>query len=449
MGTYVVYTNYPAFFFQLITTGKEQGMASPLNECTRRTFLVHATATGAMVSSAVSLIPSKAVAANEKLGVGVIGVGGRGNNHLETLKHIQETDKTIEIRAVCDVYRPRLERAAARYGAAAYMDHRELLADPAVDVVTIATPDHIHGYQALDAIAAGKDVYCEKPVTHWRQFELTKKLARAVAESGRVFQCGTQGMSDSAWKQIGQLVREGIIGQPIHAECGYFRVGDWGEAGMPIDDPNAKPGADLNWEAFLGDAPPRDFDVSRFFRWRMYEDYAGGPCTDLFPHILTPVMHMMNAKFPSVAVATGGIFRYPEREVPDTFNMLVDFPERCTIAVLGTQGNDFQATEERGSGGRIPVIRGWDGALTLKGNEIVFIPAHGSEKKRETFPIEKSENLLHFFQEFIECSRTGNPGTSSPMDLAYRVQTALIMAFLSLREGKAIRFDPVNETLVM
>ncbi len=415
----------------------------------RRTFLSRGAMAGAVAASVMTASGQKTVAANDRLGVGVIGTGGRGNSHLQALKHIQDNDKTVEIRAVCDTYRPRLNTAAERYGAKPYMDYRELLADPNVDIVFIATPDHIHGYQALDAVRAGKDVYCEKPVTHWRQFELTKQLAKEVAASGRVFQCGTQGMSDSAWIQMGQLVREGLIGQPIHAECGYFRVGDWGEAGMPVDDPNAQPGPDLDWDAFLGDSPKRDFDVSRYFRWRMYEDYAGGPCTDLFPHTLTPVMHIMDVKLPDIAVATGGKFRYQEREVPDTFNMLVDFPGGVTIAVLGTQGNDYQATEQRGSAARIPVIRGWDGALTVRGNEIVFMPAHGSDKKAQQFPIEKSENLLHFFQEFVQCSRDGNTNTSSPMELAYHVQTALIMAYLSLREGKTVRFDQENESLIL
>lgn len=416
----------------------------------RRAFLQHSILSGAAVAAATSLRRRTVHAASEKLGVAVIGCGGRGNSHLQTLQHIAATDKTIELVAVCDVYRPRLDKAAAQFNVPhKYMDYRELLANPAVDIVSIATPDHIHGYQALDALAAGKDIYCEKPVTHWRQFELTKQLAKATAASGRVFQCGTQGMSDSAWRQIGEMVREGKIGEPIHAECGYFRVGDWGEAGMPIDDADAKPGPDLDWEAFLGDAPSRDFDVSRFFRWRMYEDYAGGPCTDLFPHILTPVMYMMNAGLPEKAVATGGKFRYSEREIPDTFNMLVDFPEKFTIAVLGTQGNDFQGTEERGSGGRIPVIRGWDGTLTVRDNKILFMPNRGTDQKEETYIIDKSENLLHHFQELIHCSRTGVPNTSSPMDLAYHVQTALIMAFLSLREGKTVFFDHEKECLIV
>lgn len=329
------------------------------------------------------------------------------------------------------------------------MDHRELLADPAVDIVSIATPDHHHGYQAIDAVKAGKDVYCEKPVTHWRQFDLTKQLAAEVKASGRAFQLGSQGLSNSAWHQMKKLVQDGLIGQPIHAECGYFRVGDWGERGMPVNDPNAGPGPDLNWEAFLGDSPKRDFDVSRFFRWRMYEVRAGGPCTDLFPHSLTPVTHILGAGMPSSAVATGGKFRYQEREVPDTFNMLVDYPSGLTIAVLGTQGNDNQGTVSRGAGGRIPLIRGWDGSLTLQGEEIVFTPIQGGEKKAQRLPVEHKEDVFLHFKNLIQCRMEGRVDTWSGVQLAYETQTALIMGYLALREGKTARFDAEKEMIVV
>ena len=118
---------------------------------------------------------------------------------------------------------------------------------------------------------------------------------------------------------------------------------------MRIDDPNARPGPDLNWEGFLGSAPKRPYDVSRYFRWRMYEDYAGGPSTDLFPHSLTPVLFMLGVGMPSTAVATGGKLRYQEREIPDTYNMLIDYPENITVAVLGTQANDYAGTGSRGT----------------------------------------------------------------------------------------------------
>ncbi|MBX3179351.1 MAG: Gfo/Idh/MocA family oxidoreductase [Candidatus Hydrogenedentes bacterium] len=415
------------------------------HELTRRHFLQHTTT--AAVAGAILASPRRA-AANDRLGIAVIGCGSRGGSHLSMWDRMAQEEKNVEIVAVCDVYRPRLARAAERYKVpASYMDHRELLADPAVDIVSIATPDHLHGYQAIDAVNAGKDVYCEKPVTHWRQFELTKQLAAAVKASGRAFQLGTQGMSDAAWHQMKKLVQEGLIGQPIHAECGYFRVGDWGERGMPIDDPNAVAGPDLNWEAFLGDSPKRDFDVSRFFRWRMYEDYAGGPCTDLFPHCLTPVTSILGAGMPSSAVGTGGKFRYQEREVPDTFNMLVDYPSGLTIAVLGTQGNDDQGTVSRGAGGRLPLVRGWDGSLTLEGEEIVFRPAQGSEKQAARFAIEHGEDTYLHFRNLVQCRAEGRVDTWSDAQLAYETQTALIMGYLALREGKTARFDAARETI--
>lgn len=415
----------------------------------RRHFIGTAAA-AALAATATKRAFGQAASPNERLGAGVIGCGGRGGSHMHALDWLKDHGGNVDIVAACDTYRPRLNKAAERYKIPkAYMDHRELLADPNVDVVFIATPDHHHGYAAIDAVQAGKDVYCEKPVTHWRQFDLVKRLAEEVHKSGRVFQLGTQGMSDSAFHQMRKLVQDGLIGQPIHAECGYFRVGDWGERGMPIDDPNAVEGPDLNWEAFLGDSPKRPFDVSRYFRWRMYEDYAGGPSTDLFPHSLTPVMSILGVKWPSTAVATGGKFRYDEREIPDTFNMLMDFPEKITVAVLGTQGNNYQGTGERGAGGRVPIVRGWDGSLTIENKEIVFVPAEGSKAKAQRFPIEEKEDFIEYVRNFLTCSREKNVATQSPVDLAYYTQTALIMGMLALREGKTAKFDAENQKIII
>lgn len=384
----------------------------------------------------------------DTIGVGIIGCGGRGSYHAGVIGKLKEKGVNVELVAVCDAFAPRAKSLGAVNKAKVYLDHRELLADPNVDVVGIATPDHLHGYQAIDAIKAGKHVYCEKPVTHWRQFELTKQLAQVVKESKVAFQIGSQGMSDPAWRIMREKVKEGLIGQPIHAECGYFRVGDWGERGMPIVDPNAKPGPDLNWEAFLGDSPKRDFDVSRFFRWRMYEDYSGGPGTDLFPHSLTPVVSILGLGMPSMVVATGGKFRYEEREVPDTFNMLIDYPERVTIAVLGTQGNNYNATGGRGAPGRIPVVRGWEGTLTVKEQEVIFIPAEGSTKIAASFPIEGTESVESHWQNLLDCTKSGQP-TNSPMELGLAVQTAIQMGILGFRESKVAKFDKDGMKIVL
>ncbi|NUM54186.1 MAG: Gfo/Idh/MocA family oxidoreductase [Candidatus Hydrogenedentes bacterium] len=422
---------------------------------TRRTFIYTA---GALAAGSV-LPRAKAqaqtpVGANDRIGVGFIGCGGRGSHHAKELAAMRERGEAIELVAACDAYRPRMAALAERFQLKQHWIHHELLANADVDVVCVATPDHVHAPQAVDAVRAGKDVYCEKPFTHWRQIEITKTACDEIGKSDRVFQLGTQGMSDPAWHTMAKLVKEGLIGQPIHAECGYFRVGDWGERGMPIDDPNAKPGNDLNWEAFLGDAPKRDFDVSRYFRWRMYEDYSGGPVTDLFPHSLTPTVFMLGVSVPSQAVGIGGIYRYPEREVPDTFNMLLDYPEKLTLAVLGTQGNNLQGAHGRGSGGRCPHLRGWDGTLTVmpnpetKQDEVVFTAAEGAKKDAQRFPIEGKESVPEHWKNLLTCVRTREKPNSS-IDLAYRVQTALQMAAHAARTGKTAKYDAESRAVIL
>ncbi len=416
----------------------------------RRDFLKKS-AGGAVAAALTARSFSNALGANEKIGVGFIGCGGRGRAHISYVRKLKQAPPLggVEIVAVSDLYRPRLDSAARSTSTKAYSDHRELLADANVDAVCIATPDRLHGFQVIDAVRAGKDVYCEKPITHWQQFELTKRMSREVKKHKRIVQAGTQGMSDATWHKAAELVKEGAIGKPIHAECGYFRIGDWGERGMPIDDPNVKPGPDLNWEAFLADAPKRPFSASRFFRWRMYWDYAGGPSTDLYPHTLTPVVKILGVTFPETVVGTGGKFRYEEREVPDTFNMLIDYPEKITVAVLGTQGNDFQGAGSRGSPGRCPVIRGWEGTITFEGNKVVVRSQPGVKRPAKEIAVEHGESMLTFWRNFLTCCRTREKPWSPIEDLGYHVQTALQMGILSLREKKVARFDRKKEEIVL
>ena len=404
--------------------------------------------------TAPTILPARAQGANDRLGVGFISCGGRAGSHMSMVRGIRDAGGAVDLVACCDIYGPRVERRKKEFGfPKTYRDHKELLADPDVDVVCIATPDHWHAYHALDAVKAGKSVYCEKPISHWSQFEATKQLADAVAASKVAFVCGTQALSDPAWKQMKKLVADGLIGQPVQAETGFFRVGDWGERGMPVDDPKAQPGPDLNWEAFLGiDRPKRPFSVDRFFRWRMFEDYAGGPVTDLYPHCLAQVMDILNLGFPETVTGMAGILRYPDpmREVPDTFSLLAQFPNKVALTVQGTQANDFESTPKRGAGQRCPIIRGWDGALAIEGNrEIVFYPTEGSNKQPQKIPIEGNEDNVALWRNLLEAAKTGSKETWSPMDLAFRTQTVLQMAMLSSRAGKVAKFDAQNRTVVV
>lgn len=430
---------------------------------TRRDFLkttAAATLAGLALPAILKAAEAPAVVSgtnlNSRIGVGFIGTGGRAGGHMGMLKHLRDQEKLpIQFVAVNDIYRPRLERAKKNLKVEnGYMDYRELLADKGVDMVCIATPDHHHGYAAIAALQAGKHVYCEKPVTHWRQFDLTRKLADVAAKSPCAFQCGTQAMSDSAWHQMKKLVKDGLIGKPLFGETGFFRIGDWGERGMHIDDPNAKPGKDLDWDAFQGDAPRRRFSVDRLFRWRLFEDYAGGPVTDLYPHCLTQVVDVLGVGFPEQVVAVGGIHRYSYelRDVPDTFNLLAQYPEKVTISVLGTQANDYNATTPRGAGQRCPVIRGWEGSLSIDPNnrEIVFTPIREKGAKApQRIPIERPENNTEHWKNLIECAQKGTKNTWSPMDLAFRTQTVLQMAMLSMRKGETAKFDAQRRRILI
>jgi len=137
-------------------------------------------------------------------------------------------------------------------------------------------------------------------------------------------QVGTLHMADDNYPEIIRLIRSGIIGKPMHVTCSYFHRGDWGER-MPIPDNNARPGPDLLWERFLGDAPKVPFSVSRFFQWRMFWDYAGGPATDLLVHTFTPVFCVLELGYPERVFGGGGTFEY-SREVPDQCNIIADYP---------------------------------------------------------------------------------------------------------------------------
>ena len=419
----------------------------PAATITRRQFLEKSAKTATFLATASTVLISRrnVLGANETLGVGFIGVGGRGSSHLGMVQGLANTKEGVRVAAIADAYGPRLRSAVDRCeGAKGYPRHQDLLADKNVDVVCIATPDRLHVPQALDAIRAGKDVYCEKPMGHWSQFNLARQFFQETQERKRVVQIGNQGNSSKAWKVVEDLVKQGAIGRPQHVQVGYFRGGDWGER-MPVPKENVQPGPDLNWEGFLGDAPKVPFTKDRFFSWRKYLDYAGGPCTDLFPHVFTPIVHVLGLKFPSVAASSGGIFKYDtyDREVPDTFTMLLDYPERLSLTVVSTLANDYM-TE--------PAIRGDEGTITLQGTQwetgfdsVTVIPKKG---ERKTLPGDKSNSTLAHWRNFLECVRSrGKP--VSDVEFGLHVQAAMSMAMLGFLNKKMARFDFAKQEIVL
>jgi len=426
---------------------KTQPTPTPFCPLSRRKFIhstAKATAALGLLQAAPYVARGRVLGANDQLGVGFIGVGGRGSSHIGTVQRLIQAGEKLKIVAVCHAYRYRLDEAAKPTGAKAYLKHVELLADPNVDVVCIATPDRLHVPQALDAIRAGKDVYCEKPMGHWSQFSLAKQFYAQTLELKRVVQIGNQGNSSAAWQKVRELVQQGAIGRVQLVTAGFYRYGDWGER-MPIPDRDAKPGPDLDWEAFLGDAPKVPFTVDRFFSWRKYLDYAGGPCTDLFPHVFTPFVSALGLKFPTRAVASGGIFKYTtyDREVPDTFNMCLDYPENLAIVIPCSLANDYPPEA---------AIRGDEGTLTLQNpaewnvgfDSLTVVPRKG---ERRVFPAGKMDTTPLHWQNFLHCVRTREKPVSD-VEFGLHVQAALNMAMLSLLKEKVAKFDLAKQEIV-
>jgi predicted dehydrogenase len=321
-----------------------------------------------------------------------------------------------------------------------YDSHEELLADKDVDVVCICSPDRHHAQQTIDSVNADKDVFCEKPLTHWNQFEEAKQIEKAAKEKSKLVQVGTQYMADDNYPKIIELIRGGIIGKPVHVQCSFFRRGDWGER-MPIPDQTARPGPDLNWERFLGDAPKVDYSVSRFFQWRMYWDYAGGPSTDLLVHTYTPIFCVLQLGFPTRVFGGGGTFQY-DREVPDQCNIIADYKDGPTVVMTNSLSNHVPADTQ---------IRGTDGFISWgmigRGDGVRIVP-FGEGKEEIRIPWAGQGDTGKLWKNLLECVKTRQT-PMCPIEMAVKVQAPLSMGILSHMQNKVAMFDFEKQSIYM
>jgi predicted dehydrogenase len=312
---------------------------------------------GVMMPAAVQVGRS----ANDRIQVGVIGTGARSHELMQALLQLP----TAEIVAVVDAYKGRTERAVSRTGGRAKVlpDYHAVLSDKSIDAVLVVTPDHWHKTMVTEAMRAGKDVYCEKPLTY-RSSE-GPEIVHAAKESGRILQVGSQGVSTLTQRKAKEIIQSGKLGQITCIRAAYNRNTAGGAWIYPIP-PDASPST-VNWDMFLGSAPKHPFNLERFFRWRCYQDYSGGISTDLFVHLCTTIHFLMNAKVPSKVVALGQLYRWKEsRDVPDTINAVLEYPEGFAVNLSSTFNNEHSA--EAGF-----QILGTEGTLTL-GDGVSFFP---------------------------------------------------------------------------
>ncbi|HEV8131144.1 MAG TPA: Gfo/Idh/MocA family oxidoreductase [Acidobacteriota bacterium] len=338
------------------------------NDMNRRQFLQSAALAGASlgIASGKEFLAASAntpsVSPNDRITVGMIGVGARAQQLLNEIQKIP----SAEIVAVCDAYKGRVERAVERTGGRAKVSKRpeEIVADRGIDVIVIATPDHLHRSQAIAAIKAGKDVYIEKPLTY--RVDDGNEIAAALKGSGRIFQVGSQGISSAIQQKAREIIKSGALGQITMVRASYNRNTPGGAWIYPIP-PDASPET-VDWEMFLGPAPKRPFSPERFFRWRCFWDYSGGIATDLFVHLMTTIHYIMDAKMANKGAAMAALYRWKEtRDVPDTINAVLEYPEGFMVNLSGTFNN--QMKEQGGF-----QILGTEGSLVIGGKTLTLIP---------------------------------------------------------------------------
>ncbi len=436
----------------------------------RRQFVKSALGAGVALGAASPTVfaQEKVQGANDRLQLAVIGVGGRGRY---LLRWVMETggqmvppapppwapppkppDPRLAARvvAVCDVYEKRKREAQTFSGADGTLDYRQVLDRKDVDAVIIATPDHWHARMALEAMAKGKDVYLEKPVTH--TVEEARQVAEGVRRTGRVLQVGSQTTSSDQWWKARKAIQDGMIGDLVQSQGSYHRNSEEGEWNWKID-PEAGPQGTgesfVDWKMWLGEAPERSWDADRFFRFRKYWDYSGGIATDLFYHVMAPLnIAWGEAQFPHKVMASGGVYAFKDREVPDTFALLAEYPKGHSLVLSSSMANDTHVPGLiRGHEGTIMMVP--DGRFEGRVDAITITPQSVARKKfKDRYGtievVLETEPRESHMENFLRCLRSREKPVLDA-DTAYRAMVTIGMSVQSYREGRVLYWDARRE----
>lgn len=381
----------------------------------RRKFLGTLGAVSALASTQgfakpFSIIKSLSISPNDKIRIATIGMGIQG--HYDTKAALR--NEGIELVAAADLYTGRLDRVKQTFGKDIFTtrDYREILQRPDVDAVLIVTPDHWHDKITIDALQAGKHVYCEKPMVH--QINQGKAVIDAWKKSGKTMQVGSQRISGAVFAEAKRLLQAGEIGEINYVESNSDRfsaIGAWNYS-IPTD---ASP-ATVDWDTFLRNAPKTPFDAKQFFRWRNYKEYGTGVAGDLFVHLITGVHHVTDSIGPERIFASGGLSYWKDgRNVPDVMVAILDYPKTA-------QHSDFQMVlrvnfANAGTINNNTRIIGTEGQIDLSGNGVVLskkklpkAPGYSGYDSYFTFSDEQQAEFKKSYDaQYSEADRKGEP----------------------------------------
>jgi len=380
----------------------------------RRSFII--------ASGLTALASTRVLGANDTLRIGVIGAGGR----MGDLINAGENVGGFQIAAVSDVYGPRRDAVKQRSNGVAttHVDYREVLEQP-IDAVFIAAPDHWHVRMAVDALAAGKDVYLEKPVTH--TIEEGAVLAHAVRSSKQILQCGMQQRSWSHFRDAVDLIQGGSLGRVVQIRTYWWQnYHQW--VPSSVFEVQA-----LDWKRWLGNAPDQPFSLEKFHRWRWFWNFGGGAMTDLFTHWIDVVHWAMKSDQPSEAQMLGDKYIFQQWDCPDTIQAALRYPgfdvvyEGMMASSIDDGGLEFRGTE-----------------ATLKINRSGFSVYHegvtGRERpelRAESFRDGTIDNMRNFF----DCVKSRKE-PNAPVETGIAAARAGQIANLAYRGSGRIAWPP-------
>ena len=422
----------------------------------RRTFQT-STAAGVATISATSMATSAVLGANDRVRIGFIGLGNRGDQVLDAfLEH-----KDCEVVAICDIHQPYLDFASKKIGSnpAQYRDYKKLLDHAKLDAVVIATPDHWHALQMIHACQAGKDVYVEKPLSLC--VAEGRRMVEAARHHDRVVQVGIQRLSSKLLAEVADVLQGGGIGKVTVARAFHIQ-NEWPQGiGSPVD---SEPPADFDWNAWQGPASLRAFNKNRtFYRFRWFYDYSGGQLTNFGVHYIASIHRVLGLEAPLAVTAMGGKFaNFDNREVPDTLEVLWHYPGDTLVTF--SQFNSSAAPAAM-KGCEIE-FRGTTGTLYLDSNGYEIFPETispneftarspidrekernyrtGAKKQIEPKKISGKFSETDHARNFLDCVKSRQTPLCS-IEFGHRATTAPLIANIAHRTKSLLEWDARNE----
>lgn len=408
---------------------------------TRRDFLRTSIATGTAIHTLQAAGYSRVIGANDRIRIGMIGTGGRGRYHIGWLHRVSEAGQPLEIVSACDIWSRQRELASQEIEKRfenkpkLFKQYKELLDQPDIDAVVIATCDHQHCTMLGDAVQAGKDAYVEKPIA--MTLDELIKANDIVKASNRIVQHGTQGRSSAGAASAKEFIQSGQLGKILRIEeCRSHYIPYWNHYPKPQSE------EETDWKAFLFNRPYRPFDPDQHACWMGYRDFSSGTIGGWMSHFSDFLHYVTGCGFPVSATAQGGIYSptsEPQRTCPDTVTAILHYDEGFTTSYtthFGNSANNY--TTFFGDRGTMFVL---DPDGNVNGIAPV-VTGEGSEhpdKIKEKLVLPNTTDEDHM-TNWVRCVRERKQ-PNADMDQGYKHGVACILADRAYEEGCRMMYD--------